>query len=871
MRGWTFNGSLWLNDGVGRDPHAIERGGSVAFDPATLATIVTPWAGDGTELWHTPILPDGTKVGTPEELDYGWRYPCTGPLERIEVVDLRLTNQLSYLKYFPGEGLKVLWWMPTAQVKDDGGGWWRPKRIKVSGPGRFEAYEQPEECGEGEERPAYAKGSIAYYGAEEETGVVLRPDGSIRKARHTGKIHHAPRPTALFWAADGRLVGIVYGRLEWDRENSQEVKCYPLDKCAALVAAGAVQVSIDATLGYTTVGATSWGSTGAEYIYAGVGLATEYGEITGYAMYLNQVGGTATQIFGGLYVGFTATTIGALVPNGNVPAEAVGSIPRWFTHTYAGTKPVMEKGTRYRLGAFPYNTTATAMQGRLDTGGTNSVYYRSNGAAITTPPDPASYASQLDNRKPSAYLTYTSQGATKFYTPTVHPAADGDLVPVGKFAVESWDLGPSLQLTVTDWKTRLKVECPPNRFDRTTYPNIDPNAADQSIPIGFGKLFDLPCTLIDSTTKRFKVLGNPLATFDELRADGAPITPTSLDTYLAEFVWDGYDPEEPATLTADVTCLYTNPADVIAVLLTTYAGENDLLVPTGPLDVNYRKGFGAYGSRLSWVYGATRDGVEAHCPEISLYIATPTSVLDVIGQVLSASFGRFYYAPEGYWYLDQWEPVRGEDVAATFLDHEIFELTPTVSSSERITAITLNYKKFEASGLVQIYAAASDELRYLANVRQNVSAARDVPFWQLRDVEWYASRVLAMEGRPLKTWEAEVNQRGWLLRPGMTIRMAYAKRAVDQLFEVLEVGARPGEGKVKLLLGDNRGFADRPGFWTVDAPTFPASLGGGSAEFWDAGWTVEQKTWARQNVGYWLDDNEFADDDRDSYKGSVWV
>lgn len=860
MRGWSRVGDLWLNTGVDRDPHARERGGSVAFDPSTLATLINPWCdGSLAELWHTPILPDGTRVGTPEELEHGWAYPCTGPLERIEVVDLQLTNKLSYLREFGGEGLKVIWWLPAAQVKDDGGGWWRPKRTAISGPGAFEAYEQPATVEEGEERPNYAKGSIAYYGADDRRGVILRPDGSILKAYHSGKIFHSPRPTALFWSADGRLLGIVYGKLEWDAANAHEVKAYPIDQCAALVAAGAVKVSIDATLGYTSIGASS---TAGRSLWAGPYTASENGNITTlHAAYSVAAGGLA---YMALYTNSAGSPAGQALVGNSRSADKTISGTGWNVFT-ATNGPAFQTGRVYHF--FTSYTTNLSSQINHDIGGASA--WTNTGVFYANPPDPApTPLSAYSSRRLSLYATYTPPVA---YLPTVHTASDGDLVAVGKFAVRDWEHGAQLRLRVADWKTRLKVEIPPNRYDQTTYPNMDPNAAGQSIPVGFGKLFDLPCTLIDSTTKTFKVLDHSVVTFDEMRADGAPITPTSIDLTHGEFVWDGYDPENPATLTADVATEWTNPADVISRLLVTYAGQSDLLVPVDENDPNYRKGFGAYGSRLAWMYGATSDGVEAHCPSISLYISTPTDVLDVIGQVITASFGRFYYAPEGYWFLDQWESVRGANVVATFHAHEIFELTPRVSSSERITSITLNYRKYESSGLVQILAMDSEELRHLGNLRQNISASRDYPSALLRDAQWYGSRVLAMEGRPLKTWEVTVNQRGWTLRPGQVIRVVYPKRAVDAIFEVLEVNARPGETPVDLLLGDNRGFADRPCFVTVDSPTFPASLGGGSAATWDAGWTAAQKTYARQNFGYVMDDNGFNAGDRDSYKGSVIV
>jgi hypothetical protein len=55
-------------------------------------------------------------------------------------------------------------------------------------------------------------------------------------------------------------------------------------------------------------------------------------------------------------------------------------------------------------------------------------------------------------------------------------------------------------------------------------------------------------------------------------------------------------------------------------------------------------------------------------------------------------------------------------------------------------------------------------------------------------------------------------------------------------------------------------------------PLFPALLGGGSAEIWDKNWTAAQKAYARQNFGYWCDENGFADPtDPESYLASTWI
>jgi hypothetical protein len=69
-----------------------------------------------------------------------------------------------------------------------------------------------------------------------------------------------------------------------------------------------------------------------------------------------------------------------------------------------------------------------------------------------------------------------------------------------------------------------------------------------------------------------------------------------------------------------------------------------------------------------------------------------------------------------------------------------------------------------------------------------------------------------------------------------------------------------------------------PGFWVDDAPVLPsrfsglAGYGTGDAGNWNKDWDPEIKAWARQNMGFWCDENGYADPtDPDSRLPSTWV
>jgi hypothetical protein len=78
------------------------------------------------------------------------------------------------------------------------------------------------------------------------------------------------------------------------------------------------------------------------------------------------------------------------------------------------------------------------------------------------------------------------------------------------------------------------------------------------------------------------------------------------------------------------------------------------------------------------------------------------------------------------------------------------------------------------------------------------------------------------------------------------------------------------------VLGNQRNFAGRAGFWVDDSGALPtrfASLTGyGSGSLvWNASWDPQIKRWACENVGYWTDGNGFASSsDPDSFIPSSW-
>ena len=160
----------------------------------------------------------------------------------------------------------------------------------------------------------------------------------------------------------------------------------------------------------------------------------------------------------------------------------------------------------------------------------------------------------------------------------------------------------------------------------------------------------------------------------------------------------------------------------------------------------------------------------------------------------------------------------------------------------------------------------------------------EVPFTNRPAARLWAVRIVGLRGRPTRIWDIpKVSPCAFELVPGDPVEIAQSVIASTGarflppagIYEVLEVSRDLKGGTVGLVLSHWRGLEDRSGFWVEAGNDFPSWLDvttSVGADYWDSGWSAAEKKWARENSGYWCDDNGFPDpDDEDSYDVSVWV
>lgn len=306
-----------------------------------------------------------------------------------------------------------------------------------------------------------------------------------------------------------------------------------------------------------------------------------------------------------------------------------------------------------------------------------------------------------------------------------------------------------------------------------------------------------------------------------------------------------------------------NGVDVILDILET-VGETNL---NGPSFTEAR-------SRLK--AGTDESGSDVFIRAVGVFIEDQTQAVDLISEIMRAINGYLYTDANGLIAIGIFEPLPGDSLPE--LDKtDVLEFEESTDQLEATRAV-IHYNRREKDGWEQLYTLDSPSLAAVHNQPQPVVFDDQKNLLtELDDVQSFAQRFLVLDAQPLKLFKIAVAWRGFLWKPGDQFRLNLAPQGVDQIVELIEIMIDLAAKRCQLILGNLRGYGDQPGFWVDDAAVLPARFstlaGYGSGSLtWNKNWHADIKAWARQNVGYWTDENGFADPtDPDSKATSIWI
>ena len=261
---------------------------------------------------------------------------------------------------------------------------------------------------------------------------------------------------------------------------------------------------------------------------------------------------------------------------------------------------------------------------------------------------------------------------------------------------------------------------------------------------------------------------------------------------------------------------------------------------------------------------------------LSLYITKKKDVLQQISEI-NAVCGTYVYTNEfGQYYCGVWEPYPLSVDPLT--SAQILEFSESDDTQQIVTKAVANYRISEQEKLKQTETRESASTQFVRDQANPIVEEKDLPFFSDRDAIDWAGQTLFMRSQPLRKLNVTVP---WQYLSGYAVGgilpVKLKEKQISQTFEIIERTIDFNRKTIRFVLGDMRGIGNKMGWWVSDSEVLPTSFAGlagyGSGSVtWNKNWAPEIKDWARNNYGYWTDNNGFADPtDPDSFNVSNWL
>lgn len=443
----------------------------------------------------------------------------------------------------------------------------------------------------------------------------------------------------------------------------------------------------------------------------------------------------------------------------------------------------------------------------------------------------------------------------------------------GVYRIDSWSATiPTASMSLREIKSEIDtVKVPATTFDKTDFPNLDTEIEGEYIPVCIGAIRGARGFLVDRSTNTFKFCDHALeAMLAFYTNEGDSFTPDTIDLANGEITYSGWDGTRE--IFADIVADGANPIDALKLLLTDETrGAN---IPLDSLDTDSTgKGFGVTGARLDYIYGTdSLTGADAITLPIGLYMDESKDVSFWTKQVAAIAFIIFYVDRTGLYQAKAWKPEVSEGLPEITLDKQTTPVAVSISATEPFTRVVARYNKNHGLDGDSITEYSDDRLRQLRGLQQHATLDKEIPISTRFGARLWAEMTVNLRGRPQRLYKIKTIQEFMTVEPGDHVRIISEELDINEVVEVLAPTSTPGDYEVIITATNQRGWKDTSGFWAPESPAFPSSLGGATITTWDDGWTDAQKTWARENLGFWTDDDGYiATDDRaETYYRSRW-
>lgn len=444
---------------------------------------------------------------------------------------------------------------------------------------------------------------------------------------------------------------------------------------------------------------------------------------------------------------------------------------------------------------------------------------------------------------------------------------------IGRFSIAGFSAdSEKVSFKLEELKTRVDIKLPRMVVTRAIYPNAPEISIGARLPLVYGKVYDVTCICINEAANTFAVAGHEITRLGTVRIDGTPAPASSIDlatgtftlaTYTSGTVTATVEGKPHATLNGPMV----NAADVVEDLLTVEAGE-----PSARIDA---ASFAA--ARSYYRLGTSVAGEEVARGNLAFAVTDSTDAAELLERIQVATFGLLYIGHEGTYKLKPWRPVH-PDGLLSLTDADILELEPEASKGDLVTRIVATYRERPGNAtLAQVHIREDEAARLSYGLPSHRELETALPFNDLRDVEVWTSRVLAMRRRDARYWSVKTSQVALLLEPGDCVAISATCYDVqgrtlarlEGIYDVIQVEKDPTGGDVSLLVSDVRGLGTYNAFLMAGDETLPAKLGGDPAAPYAPAWSAEAKKYALRRGAYVSDQFRMIDgDDEETFNAS---
>lgn len=413
---------------------------------------------------------------------------------------------------------------------------------------------------------------------------------------------------------------------------------------------------------------------------------------------------------------------------------------------------------------------------------------------------------------------------------------EADYQKVGTWRIEKVGRsGGNFTLTLREPKTALENKIPNRTFTKAEFANIADDIVGKPIPWAYGTLFGVSPVSINKATRNFKLADHRIKSVEAIRVRNSngsggwqSVNYETVNLEKAQFTLSADDWSDNQDVSVDFLgrtnldgSLMENPADIMA----------DLLDRCGEIQLD-SESFNL--SRAAYRIGTDRFGVEVTKLAPCIYLSDQRTGIDVASELNSIAGSFLFIGHDGYWRYGAFKPVRADDldpmagtIIQQFSERDMFRdsVTKEVDASKLASEIIVEYAPRKAEGWSQRTQLSNAASGFLHALPPQFIETKKVGLAKKTDADYWGQRYLSTEAQPMTKFAFALPWIGFFLLPGDKVKADHERLELNHVLEVIEAHYNfNSPPQVRFVLGNNRGWGDRFGFWRGKDVSTPPSL-----------------------------------------------